>query len=55
MTNVVYVGPHAAIDLPTLGLIGLKRGEVSEVPDEDARVLLSRPDFKSATPARKVS
>lgn len=35
MTAFRYVGPHDAVDVPALGLVGVKRGQVVETDDAE--------------------
>jgi hypothetical protein len=36
MPKLKYVGPHDAVDIPSLGLLDVKRGDSIDVDDKDA-------------------
>jgi hypothetical protein len=46
--RVVYRGPLDAVDVPSVGLFGVKPGEPIKLGDTAAEAVLSHPDFADA-------
>lgn len=52
MTRVIYIGSFDAVDVPDLGIVGLRRGEpTEELHEEAAERLLEQADWTTADAA----
>jgi hypothetical protein len=48
--RVVYTGPHAEVEVPSLGVVAV-RGEAVEVDDAAGHELVKQGDWNAAKPA----
>lgn len=51
---VVYTGPHAAVDVPSAGLVDVERGKSTEVPDDVGAGLVQQEYWDKAAAPKSV-